>query len=396
MSRAAAESRHWRASGVLVLAAWGALILNVLSFNASVALVPVPQSLGQMITMGALPFALLFALMANPRVIVRPHMFMLLVTLLAVVALMVSLHNDFMVGSTFRAVRMLGFVAVLWLLTPWWGRRDMLLLRCHRTWLWAVLASVVLGALVAPGKAFEFEGRLAGVLWPIWPTQVAHYAAVLFGTTALLWLCRLISGRYAVFALTVTGAILILTHTRTALLAVGVGLTLAAATLFLGHARVRRTSLLGVVTVLLLATVFASQLTSWALRGQTPEEAGNLTGRTKVWEAVVDQQRSIVGDLFGSGMSDQSFEGLPIDSNWVATFFDQGWFGVVIEVVIILLLLLMAATRERGPHRAIALFLVVYCMIASITETGLGIPSPYLLELTIAASLLTYQPRGPR
>ena len=29
-----------------------------------------------------------------------------------------------------------------------------------------------------------------------------------------------------------------------------------------------------------------------------------------------------------------------------------------------------------------------YCLVASITETGLGDASPYLLELTVAASLL--------
>lgn len=374
--------------------AWGALVLNVLSFNATVAVLPIPQSLGQLVTMGALPVALVLALLANPRVVVRPTVVLTLLTLLAVVATMVSLHNDFMIGSTFRAARMLGFLAVLWLLTPYWGRRDMLLLRCHRLWLWIVLGTVVAGMLVAPGHAFSFEGRLAGVLWPIWPTQVAHYAAVLFGTTALLWLCRLMSGRWAALALVASGSVLVLTHTRTALLGLGIGLVLAAATLFLGHARVRRTSVLGAGAVVALATVFASQLTAWALRGQTPEEAGELTGRTKVWSAVVDQQRSVVGDLFGSGMSDQSFDGLPIDSNWVATFLDQGWFGVVVQIVIVLLLLMMAATRERGPHRALALFLIVYAMVASVTETGLGIPSSYLLELTIAASLLAHRPGG--
>jgi len=35
------------------------------------------------------------------------------------------------------------------------------------------------------------------------------------------------------------------------------------------------------------------------------------------------------------------------------------------------------------------LFLIVYCVIASYTEAGLGDASPYLLNLTIAAVLLT-------
>ena len=52
------------------------------------------------------------------------------------------------------------------------------------------------------------------------------------------------------------------------------------------------------------------------------------------------------------------------------------------------LLVFLAVTHRRGLRRAIALFLVSYCVVASITETGLGDASPYLLELTVAASLL--------
>src|SRR5690349_15114903 len=85
------------------------------------------------------------------------------------------------------AARFLVFMAVLWLVSPWFGRRDMALLRCHRMCLGVVLVTVVLGALASPGLAFSFGGRLSGVLWPIPATQVAHYAAIVFGTTALLW-----------------------------------------------------------------------------------------------------------------------------------------------------------------------------------------------------------------
>ena len=42
---------------------------------------------------------------------------------------------------------------------------------------------------------------------------------------------------------------------------------------------------------------------------------------------------------------------------------------------------------------AVAVFLVVYCTIASFTETGLGDASPYVLDLAVAASLLAV-PRG--
>ena len=85
---------------------------------------------------------------------------------------MVSIHNQFFLGSTFRACRLIAYVTVLWLLTPWWGRADFPLLRAHITCLRIVIVTVLIGAVVAPGAAFSYEGRLSGALWPIPPTQV--------------------------------------------------------------------------------------------------------------------------------------------------------------------------------------------------------------------------------
>ena len=50
----------------------------------------------------------------------------------------------------------------------------------------------------------------------------------------------------------------------------------------------------------------------------------------------------------------------------------------------------IAFTRTRGPTRALALYLIVYCLIASFSESGLGGASQYLLDLSVAASLLTF------
>jgi O-antigen ligase len=371
-----------------MLAVWGALFFNVLAFSGNPTVVPIPRPIGQLLTQGALMLAVVLALTVNRRVVVRSNLILVLLTMLSVVALMSSIHSEFLFGSTFRACRLAGFVLVLWLLTPWWGRQEMLLLRCHRRCLWIILGTVVAGAAISPGLAFAFEGRLSGVLWPIPPTQVAHYAAVLLGSSAVLWMCRVITGRHMLVSLALSGAVLVGTHTRTALIALVAGLVVAGASLFLGHARVRHTSALGAVIAVGVATVFAPGITKWALRGQTTQEAGQLTGRTKVWSQVFDMPRPKIQELFGSGLSNMSFNGLPIDSNWVASYLDQGWFGIVIQATVIVILLLLAATRERGPQRAVALFIIVYCLVASFTETGLGTASPYLLDLTVAASLL--------
>lgn len=368
--------------------AWAAIFVNVMAFLALPTVVPIPGSIGQLLTQVALPCALALGLLTNPKGVLRLDVYLLGFTVMAVIALAVSIHGEFTLGSTFRATRFLGFLAALWLLSPWFGRRDMMLLRCHRICLVSVLGLVVAGAMISPGLAFQFEGRLSGVLWPIPPTQVAHYAAVVFGTTAILWMCQVISGRNALACIVLSGAVLVGTHTRTALVAALVGMLVAGASLFLGHARVRRTTMWAVLLVLVTVGVFANELTTWALRGQTAQEAGQLTGRTKVWSEVFSTPRPLVHDLFGSGMSNLSFQGLPIDSNWVGTFYDQGWVGVALDGAIVLVLLLTAATRERSPQRAVALFLIIYCLFASITETGMSNPSPYLLDLAVAASLI--------
>ena len=377
------------------LLVWVALFLNVLAFSGLPTVIPIPTTLGQLVTQGALGVALLLALLANPHGVIRPNTFLVLLTLLAVVALMVSLHNEFFYGSTFRACRLLVFVLVLWLLTPWWGRSDMVLLRAHLTCLRVVLVIVLIGAVVAPGVAFSYDGRLSGALWPIPPTQVAHYAGVLLGCTAVLWFGRVVRGRTALLTLVGAGAALIGTHTRTALLAMTVGLAVAGASMFLGHARVRRTSAFLGVIGFVAATFFSPLIVGWLSRGQSIEEASQLTGRTKVWTSISGLQRPWLEEVFGSGLSNKSFNGLPIDNNWLAVYLDQGWFGVIIDAALLIILILLAATHQRGIRRAAALFLITYCAVASITETGLGDASPYLLELVLAASLLA-APAGRR
>jgi hypothetical protein len=379
-----------------VLATWLALFFNVLAPASNATVIPIPKSLFQAVAQGSLFVALGLALVVNRRLVVRPNLFLVLLSILAVTSLAVSLHNEFLVGSVYRGVRLLVFVACLWLLTPWWGRRDLVLLRSHRVALWGVLVLVLLGGAIAPGKAFAFEGRLSGTIWPLPPPQVAHFAAVLFGTSVVLWLCRVISGRHALVAVVASAIVLAATHTRTALLGAVIGLALAAASLFLGHARVRRASASTVLVAIAGAVLFAPQIVSWLARGQTLDEAAQLTGRTKVWSDVFAAPRPLWESLVGSGLSNKSFEGLAIDSNWVASYQDQGWLGIVLQASVLLLLLAMVAAHPRGPRRAVALFLVAYCAVASITETGLGDASPYLLDLVVAASLLATPPSRSR
>ncbi|MFG1907831.1 O-antigen ligase family protein [Kribbella sp. NPDC048928] len=372
--------------------AWAFLVLNVMTFFPGAPhLLPIPGSLGKLIAQGALIGALVMALSVNRPLRIRPSVFVVLLMTLAAEALLSSIHAEFLLGALFRAARLFGFALVLWLLTPWWTRRDLLLVRTHLLVLWGIVASVVVGLLVAPGLAMT-EDRLGGTLWPIPPTQVGHYSAMAIGLTIVLWMSGLLKRGVALASVLVCVPVLLLTHTRTALVAVLAGVTIAGLSLFTARSRVRKVFAVGVVVFTLGALTLGSVVTTWLARGQDTEELGALTGRKAVWDAILAQPRSTVDVLFGFGLSNKSFNGLPIDSNWLGTYYDVGLVGCALTVMLVLFVLIAAWFKPQGPHRALALFLVAYCVIASFTESGLSEASPYLLELTLAASLVYSAP----
>ena len=120
----------------------------------------IPSAVGKAVTQAALPLALIVALTVNRRVIVRPNVFLCLVSLLVIEALITSLQPQHL-GTVYRTFRFAEFVATLWLLSPWWGRRDLLLVRCHLASLSVILGSVLLGLLVVPGHALDAGGSPA-------------------------------------------------------------------------------------------------------------------------------------------------------------------------------------------------------------------------------------------
>jgi len=367
-------------------AAWGLLVLNVLAFGPG-SVIPIPSRIGQVVTQAALPAAFLLALILNRRVVVRPNVFLLLVSLLVIEALITCLYAQYLRGTVYRTFRLGEFVAVLWLLSPYWGRRDLLLVRCHLKVMLIVLASVALSPLVAPGLAFQ-SGRLTGAIWPIPPTQVAHYAAITIGLVVVLWLCGYQRGRSALIISVAALIILILAHTRTALVGLVAGLLVAGLSLIVAKARARRLfAIAGAVTAIAIMTL-SDFIATWLARGEAGTQLTDLSGRTKFWGPLLAYPRDKFQEYLGFGLSNGSFGGLPIDSNWMASYAEQGLFGVVICATILLFLLVTAYFQPRGVQRALALFLVTYCLVASFTEVGFTDASTYMLDLALAASVL--------
>src|SRR6516165_623846 len=152
--------------------AWGLMFLNVLTFykgtwNQLPLIIPIPSKIGQLMTQGSLPAAVLLAWSVNRRMLIRPNVYLSLLTLLFVEAFISAVNvNEHLFGShlggtLYRTVRLGEFIVVLWLLTPFATRRDLLLLKCQLNSLGVVLGSVLLGLMIAPTGPWPEAGSRA-------------------------------------------------------------------------------------------------------------------------------------------------------------------------------------------------------------------------------------------
>lgn len=368
---------------------WALLALNTLGSAGAKTIVPLPRSLIQMVTMGALGAAFALALAVNLRLRVRSSAFVFLLTLLLVPSVISSANLEVGFGALFRCARLALFVGTLWLLSRWWDG-SLTFVRYHIRMYFAVLGLVAAGLVVSPGTALPeyYGGRLVGALWPLTPPQIGQYSAVIIGLTVLLLLGRRTTGAGAAVTIVPSLVLLALTHTRTATLGLLVGLVLAIGSLMLTSAAARRFFAWAVLCATVAAVVFSSALQAWFLRGQSQENLSSLTGRAKVWDALLAAPRTTSEQVFGVGLGDKSFGGLPIDNSWLAVYNEQGLIGVALVAAFILVLGGVALLRPPSTARACAIFLISYVGISSYTEAGLGDASPYLLHLALAASLL--------
>ncbi|AKA02057.1 membrane protein [Streptomyces noursei ZPM] len=368
---------------------WALLVLNTLGSAGAKTVIPLPRSLIQVVTMGALVAAFVLALVLNRRLRVRPSAFLSLLTLLLVTSVISSARLESGFGALFRCTRLALFVGTLWLLSRWWDDGATFVRHHVRTY-FAVLGSVAAGLAVSPGAALPdlYGGRLVGALWPLTPPQIGQYAAVIVGLTVLLVLGRRTDRAGAAVVIVPSLVLLALTHTRTATLGMFLGLALAIGSLLLTSAAARRFFTWAVLCAAVAAVALGSVLEAWFLRGQSQENFSSLTGRAKVWDALLAAPRSTSEQLFGVGLGDKSFGGLPIDNSWLAVYNEQGLIGIALVAALLLVLGGVALLRPPSLPRACAIFLISYCAIASYTEAGLGDASPYLLHLALAAALL--------
>jgi len=367
-------------------AVWYLLYFNTLTYTAGYSVVPLPSKVGKGLAQAALPLAILLILTVNPKLKFRPNVFLSIASLL-ILDVVITAAESHHVSTMFRTFRLAEFIFALWLTTPWWGRSDMLFLRATLRCLYVALGSVVLGMFISHHKSFAYGGRLTGAIWPMLPTQVAQCSAIGAGLVIVLWLGRVLSGRAALVGATLSVALLLLTHTRTALVGLVAGVMVAGLSIFVVNARVRKFFATLAAAVAVAIMTVAGVVTTWLARGQSTQSLTSLTGRTDYWTLVLNLPRTKIQEIFGFGLSNASVNGLPIDSNWLAAYMQEGLFGVVTCAALLVFLLVTAFFKSSGVYRAGALFLVTYTLLASFTEDSFTDVSPYLIYLAVAASL---------
>jgi hypothetical protein len=347
-----------------------------------------PPRVEQMGTAIAVVVAFWLALKLNPRLRLRGSWPVWLYALVPVVALMPALSGSAGgLGTVARAGRFLFALLALALIAPVWRSDPWVIVNAHTRALRLCVGAALISLAIGLGQ--NGEGRLISQVPALQPPQVGQFAALLAGMCVIQILSR--SPRLPRcslwFALAV--AALLLSKTRTPLIAGAVALGLAILLLAVSHSRAREL----VVTIILLGPaiylVMEPAVHAFLTRGQGDELLSTLTGRTLAWARVHTFPRTGFQELFGIGYGDKSIDGLPIDNGYLATYHEAGKIGLVIVCTAMAIILLRAFAYPKAANRAMSIFLLAFVAVASYTETGIGDMSAYVMHVLLAAIVLT-------
>jgi hypothetical protein len=369
---------------------WGGLFLHSWTWINLKVPILIPQRVWQLIALTSLLVAFSVALSTNRALLVRPSPFLVCLTGLVLVTFIPVMRLAVPFGTLYRVFKFTLWLSTLWLTSRWWGRRDMLILRCHLRCTLTANALVTAGLVFFPtGALGGYEsGRLVGVFPTLPPPQVGQLATISAGIALLGWNAGYVNPRTAKRLIGLCIVLLLLSRTRTALLGLIVGGTLAMLTLISTRSIVRQRLSRLLLSLPLLGLVLIPLAPTFLTRGQDTEQITQLTGRTKVWASLLGRFRTGAEQFFGVGLTDKSWDGLSIDSGWLSVYHEQGWVGLFFGVSLLLFLIAKIILAPPGFARAVSTFIVTYCLIAFITEVGLGDSSHYLLHLAVAASIL--------
>jgi hypothetical protein len=337
--------------------------------------------------------------LAAPRFSARmPASYLLYIGYLFV-AVATAFHLADPVPPLLRAGRLALAIAIPLLLWRWLAGRPNLFVGAHRVAHLLVALVAVAGLAAMPGAAWDGQGsfgaggRLQGVFLPMQPPRVGEIGAILVGLTVIALVFRQTRRLPGAVLIGLGLLLIVLSRTRTAAVALVVAL-LAAFFLTRRH-KLGQRGLRTLLVLMLLAAPLFVPIRAWALRDQDAGELSSLTGRTHAWSAVFEQQSSWRTVLLGHGLGNKGVllrrgEGdidvMAIDNGWLSLFWETGWLGVGL-VLAALVAALVSVARAPTPYvRATAGFLLVYVVLASVTETGLSDLSSQTLHVLVAAA----------
>lgn len=229
--------------------------------------------------------------------------------------------------------------------------------------------------LVSAGTGFILEGgaRLSGGIPPLSPNEIA----LLSGVPALVLLHQALRAQvhwWHVATLVVLGSVLLLSESRTALIAAAVSAGLSVLLM-------RRLPIQTIVTSLLLApVVFYLLFLTPALRNMMVREDSasimTLNSRTISWSVVLDLPADSWQRWIGAGMSQktiavqgQYWDEQVFDSSWISLLAQAGLVGTALAALWVLVTVLAAVRSKR--LRSLLLPLLAFVLIRSVMENGL-------------------------
>jgi O-antigen ligase len=296
-----------------------------------------------------------------------------------------------------RVIRLALALAVPLLLWTRLGSDPVMFIRTHLLG-YVLLALVVLaGLLLEPGTAwttsasFGPPGRLQGVFLPMLPTRVGEIGAVIVGLAVIALAFRRTRIPVGAALIVIGLSLVVMSRTRTAAAALLIGLIVAF--LLTSHSGRGLWGLIAIAGVIVTAAPFFKTVWTWALRQQSAQELSSVTGRTRAWTAIVQQEIPLQTVLLGHGLGNKNvmlrrgegdFAAMAIDNSWLSLYWETGLMGTAL-VALALVATWVAVLRVPTPYvRAAASFLIVYVTISSVSETGLSDLSSLTLLMVVA------------
>jgi len=218
------------------------------------------------------------------------------------------------------------------------------------------------------------EGRLYGGIPPLNANEIALLVSVPLVVLAWRAVHRVALTR-EVLVVPVLLGVLLLTGTRTGLVAVLLAITLV---VVMAPRIPLPAFCLGVVAVpaLLYLVLFSPYFDSYATRGDSASLL-TLNSRTVAWTAALDYPDTLTERLFGVGLSVKQ---IPVsaqyrteqilDSTWMSAIVQTGVLGVV-TLALLVVVTLLRALALAPPYRSLTVAVLLMILIISFLESGL-------------------------